>query len=143
MAVMYSTVRTGLATIYSQMQSAATSVTNAGSTSTGSIALTGAHELYEVMTLTSPESAAVAQENQILSHSMSCTALAPVQTTYYPDEIPAQIAATSGDTQMVQMARHLAFGSKFTNTNPTLSYNSILDVATSNAMKVAHGVRYI
>ncbi len=142
-AVMYATVPSGLRPIYSQMQSASTAFKTAGSNSTGTVSLVGAHELFELATLTSPEAAAVGNENIILSHSVSCTALSPVQTINYPDEIPAQITATSGDTQMMQIARHLALGGRFTNTNPVLTYSSILDVATTNNLNVAHCVSYI
>lgn len=142
-AVMYSTVRTGLRPIYSQMQSAATGFKAAGSNSTGSITLQSASEILEMFTLTSPEAAAVAQENQILSHIASCTAFRPVQTIAYPDEIPATIASTSGDCQMMQIARHLTPGTKLSASNPTINYTTILDVATSNNINVAHGVRYI
>lgn len=140
--LMYSTIPSNDATIYSQVQSSVTAFKNAGSTSTGTLTLTAANYLYEVATLLSPETAAVAQENQILTHQLSCSALDPVQQINYGSETPAQIAATSGDTMQAQIFRCLTFGERFKIPNPILSYNSVLDVATTNNLSVAHCARY-
>lgn len=143
MDIMYSTVPTGLSSIYSAIQTTATGFKSAGANSTGTLSLVNAHELYEVGTLVSPETAAVAQEVQILDTQLQCSALTPVQSFNYGVDTPAQIAATSGDTQVPQISRHLAMGGKFTVPNPTLNYTSILTTATTNNLSVAHFARWV
>lgn len=140
--VMYGTAYSGDPTIFSQVQAAVTAFKSAGSNSTGTLTLTAANYLYEVASLLSPEAAAVAQENHILTHQLSCSALDPVQQINYGSESPAQIAATSGDTAQGQIARFLTPNEKFKIPNPILSYNTVVNVATTNNMNVAHCARY-
>lgn len=140
--VMYSTIPSGDPTIFSQCQTSKTAFLAAGSTSTGTLTLTNANSLYEVATGVSGEAAAVANENQILSNQLQCSALQPIQTFIYGQDAPAQITATSGDTQLPQISRYLTAGLSFTIPSPLLTYTSILDVATSNNLNVAHMARY-
>lgn len=140
--VMYATINSGDPTIFSQVQTTVNTFKAAGSNSCGSLNLTAAVELYEVATMVSPETAAVAQETQILSHQLQCSALDPVQTFTYGSEGPAQIAATSGDTAMGQIARFLALGLRFKVSNPQLNYTSILKTATTNNLTTASVARY-
>lgn len=139
--VMYATIPSGDPTIYSQVSSI-TAFKTAGSNSTGSLTLTAANTLYEVATGLSPETAAVAQENQILSTNIQCSSLSPVQSFTYGQDSPAVISATSGDTQLPQLARYMPLGNRFKVSNPQLNYTSILDVATTNNLTVAHMARY-
>lgn len=140
--VMYSTIATGLPTIYGQ-HTGITAFKAAGQTSTGSVTLTAATELYEVASMLSPEAAAVAQENQIVSTQVTCSALNPIQTFTYGQDVPAQIAATSGDTQVPQISRYLTPGERFKIPTPQLVYASNLDVATSNNLTIDHFARFI
>lgn len=139
--VMYSTIPSGDPTIYSQV-SAKTSFNSAGSNSTSTLTLTAANGLYEVATGLSPETAAVAQENMIVSTTITCPALDPIQSFTYGQDAPATIGATSGDTQVPQISRYLCVGQRFKVSNPVLTYTSTLDVGTTNNVSVAHCVRY-
>lgn len=139
--LMYSTVPSGDPTIFSQV-SAVTAFKTAGANSTGTLTLTAAAGLYEVATGVSTSNAPVAQENQILSHQLACSAMDPIQQIEYNSDIPAIIAATSGDQQQMETPRYPCWGLKFKIPNPILTYTSILDVATSNNLTVAHMARY-
>jgi hypothetical protein len=139
--VMYSTVPSNDPVIFSQV-STASAFKAAGSQSSGTLTLTAASGLYEVASATSGESAVVAQENQIATHILQCSALQPIQQLAYGSDTPAQVAATSGDDQMGQIIRYPTYGMSFKIPNPTLTYNTILNVATTNNMNVAHMARY-
>lgn len=141
--LMYATVPSADAVIYSQVQATATSITTtAGSISGGTLQLTAANGLYEVATGYSPETAAVAQENQIVNTNIQSGALDPIQSFNYGSEAPAVISSTSGDTQVMQIQRHMPLGMRFKVSNPTLTYTFNLDVALSNTGKAAGMVRY-
>lgn len=140
--VMYSTAPSGDPTVFSQVQAAVTAFKSAGSNSTGTLTLTAANYLYEVASLLSPESAAVGNETHVLTHQLSCVALDPVQQINYGSDPPAQITATSGDTQQGQITRYLTPNERFKIPNPILSYNTIVNVATTNNMNVVHCARF-
>ena len=139
--LMYSTIPSGKATIFSQV-GAVNAFKAAGSNSSGTLTLSAASQLVEVASGVSPEAAAVAQENQRLTHNMTSGSLDPIQSINWSSDPPAQIAATSGDTQVPQISRFLELGLRFKQPNPLLTFTSYLDVATSNNLNVAHCVRY-
>lgn len=139
--LLYSTVPSRKATIFSQV-SAVNAIKNAGQNSTGTLTLSAANLLYEIMSGVCPEAAAVAQEIQILTHTVTSGSLTPIQTFNYSSDPPAQIAATSGDTQVPQISRFMPLGSSFKQPNPLLTFTSNIDVATSNNLNVAHCIRY-
>lgn len=139
--LMYSTIPSMKSTIFSQVNTVS-AIKNAGSNSTGTLTLSAANQLVEVATGVSPEAAAVAQENQILTHNMTSGSLDPIQSINWSSDPPAQIAATSGDTQVPQISRYLELGLRFKQPNPLLTFTSYIDVATTNNLNVAHCVRY-
>lgn len=139
--VMYSTVLSGDPVIFSQV-STASAFKAAGANSSGTLTLTAAAGLYEVGSATSGESALAAQETQIISHQLQCSALNPIQQITYGNDTPAQVAATSGDSQAGQIIRNPTYGMSFKIPNPTLTYTTIIKTATTNNMNVAHMARY-
>lgn len=140
--LMLSTIPSGLPTIFSQVQGTATSVTAVGATSTSSLTLTAAGELYEIATGIDTETALAAQDAIISTHVLSCPALTPIQQITYGQDAPAQVAATSGDSQLPQISRYIAFGNKFKVSNPILTYVTNVTGTITNTMKVAHMARY-
>ncbi len=139
--LLYSTIPTGKKTIFSQVSSV-NAFKNAGANSTGTLTLSAASLLYELMSAVSPEAAAVGNENQILTHTAQSGSFDPIQSINYSSDPPAQITATSGDTQVPQISRFMPLGTRFKQPNALITFTSNLDVATTNNLNVAHCVRY-
>lgn len=143
MDLMYANIPSGEPTIYSQIQTTTNAFKTAGSNSAGTLTLTAAAELYEVGTLMSPESATVGNETQIITTVLTCSAMDPVQTFTHGVDPPAQVTATSGDTQVPQITRVLAVGQKFKVPNPQISYTHNLKTAPTNNITTANFARYV
>lgn len=142
MDLMFATIPSGLPAIYSQCSSATQAFKAVGNTSTGSLTLSNASEMYEIASANSGEAAAVGNEVQIVSHNVQCSTMDPIQSFNYGAETPAQITATSGDTQVMQLSRYMPLGLRFKAGNPTLNFVSTNKTATTNNMNIAHMVRY-
>lgn len=140
--LLYSTIPTRKKPIYSQMSTATQAFKSAGANTTDSITLTAADELVELATILSPETAVVAQENQILTTSVTSASLAPFQTVNYPVETAAVAISTTASVGTDNFARIPMYGSRFTTANPILQFSETLDVATTNNLNVAHLIRY-
>lgn len=140
--VLYSTKPTNKKTIFSQMSTSTQAFKSAGINTTDSITLTAADELVELATVISPETAVVAQENQIISTSVTCASLQPFQTFNYGVETADVAISTTASVGMRNIARAYTLGHRFTTANPILQFSDILNVATTNNLNAAHLIRF-
>jgi hypothetical protein len=139
--VMYSSIRSGDPTIYSQV-SAVSSFTAAGLGTQISLQLTAADGLYEMSTAVAGESAVVAQEKTTSTTNVQCSAMSPIQSFTYGNEPTSTVVSTSGDNQTMQIDRYFCGGIKFKITNPTVYLTINNDTATTNNANAAHCIRY-
>jgi hypothetical protein len=140
--IMLATTPSGDPTIFSQVQTTTTAFKTAGTNSAGNLTLTAASALYEIATGLSPESAGVAGETQIVSTQVQCSSLYPIQTFTFGVDPPAQITATSGDTQLGQISRYMPLNMSFKQSNPQLNFSHILKTAPTNNITTSNMVRY-
>lgn len=142
MDLMYSTVPSGDPVIYSQVQTTVNTFLSAAGNSGGTLQLTAALGLYEAGVLWSPETAAVAQENQILSTQITCAAFNPIQTFTIGEDVPGVVVSTSGVSTLQQISRYMPLGITSKISNPTINYTHNLNVATTNNITTANYMRY-
>lgn len=140
--VMYSTIPSGDATIYSQVQTTVNTFSAAGSNSGATLQLTAAYGLYEVGTIMAPETVAVAQENQIVSTAISCASFSPVQTFTISEDVPGVGVGASGVTTVPQISRYMPLGIMSKITNPIVNYTHNLNVLTTHNVTTSNYVRY-